>query len=54
MKSTRKVATASAAQRITERIRELRDWRGERLAQVRALIHEAVAYNREHPPKRRR
>ncbi len=31
----------SAAERITERIRELGDWRGERLAQVRALIHDA-------------
>jgi len=36
-----KVSPESAAQRITERIRELRDWRGETLAQVRALIHEA-------------
>lgn len=31
----------SASERITERIRELGDWRGERLAEVRALIHEA-------------
>ena len=31
----------SAAERITGRIRELADWRGERLARVRALIHEA-------------
>jgi hypothetical protein len=31
----------SAAQRITARINELGDWRGEKLAQVRALIHEA-------------
>jgi hypothetical protein len=31
----------SAAERITARIRELADWRGERLARVRALIHEA-------------
>ena len=30
-----------ASERIDERIRELADWRGERLAQVRALIHEA-------------
>ena len=30
-----------AAQRITARIKELGDWRGEKLAQVRALIHEA-------------
>jgi hypothetical protein len=36
-----KVAAESAAERITERIRELGDWRGARLAQVRALIHEA-------------
>jgi hypothetical protein len=40
MKASSK-ASDSAAQRITERIRELGDWRGERLAQVRALIHEA-------------
>ena len=32
---------ASASMQITRRIRELGDWRGERLAQVRALIHEA-------------
>ena len=32
---------ASASTQITRRIRELGDWRGERLAQVRALIHEA-------------
>src|SRR5580693_10518533 len=31
--------TASA--NITERIEELRDWRGETLAQVRQLIHDA-------------
>ena len=31
----------SAAEQITARIRELADWRGERLARVRALIHEA-------------
>ena len=35
------VPTENAARRITQRIRELGDWRGERLAQVRALIHEA-------------
>jgi hypothetical protein len=34
-------APDSAAAKITERIRELDDWRGARLAQVRALIHEA-------------
>ena len=33
--------SGSAAQRITARIEELGDWRGERLARVRALIHEA-------------
>ena len=41
MTPTPKVSAESAAQRITERIRELGDWRGERLAEVRALIHEA-------------
>jgi hypothetical protein len=30
-----------ASERITARIRELRDWRGEKLALVRKLIHEA-------------
>lgn len=34
-------AAGDAAARITERIRELGDWRGERLARIRALIHEA-------------
>ena len=42
MKPKPKVSSQSAAERITERIRELGDWRGERLAQVRALIHEAA------------
>jgi hypothetical protein len=41
MKPTPKVSQESASLRITERIRELGDWRGEKLAQVRALIHEA-------------
>jgi len=41
MKPTPTASPDSAAQRITARIRELGDWRGERLAQVRALIHEA-------------
>jgi len=41
MKSKPKVSPAAASRRITERIRELGDWRGERLAEVRALIHEA-------------
>jgi hypothetical protein len=31
----------SAAQKIDERIAELGDWRGETLAQVRKLIHDA-------------
>ena len=31
----------SASELITARIRELRDWRGEKLALVRSLIHEA-------------
>jgi hypothetical protein len=30
-----------ASERISARIRELRDWRGETLARVRKLIHEA-------------
>ena len=41
MTRTPKASPESAGRRITERIRELGDWRGERLAQVRALIHEA-------------
>jgi hypothetical protein len=31
----------SASEKITERIEELGDWRGETLARVRRLIHEA-------------
>jgi hypothetical protein len=34
-------ATVSASHRIDERIRSLGDWRGETLAKVRRLIHEA-------------
>ena len=34
-------AGASASEAIDARIRELGDWRGEMLARVRALIHEA-------------
>jgi hypothetical protein len=34
-------SSEDAAQKITQRIAELRDWRGERLAHIRALIHEA-------------
>jgi hypothetical protein len=32
---------AAASQKITERIEELGDWRGETLARVRQLIHDA-------------
>jgi hypothetical protein len=35
------VADKSASQRITARIKELGDWRGEKLTLVRKLIHEA-------------
>ena len=41
IKPASEVSDESASRNITERIRELGDWRGERLAQVRALIHEA-------------
>jgi hypothetical protein len=41
MTPTAKGSDKSPAQRITERIQELDDWRGERLAQVRELIHKA-------------
>lgn len=37
----RREAQAPASELITARIRELRDWRGEKLALVRKLIHEA-------------
>ncbi|MFW6040020.1 MAG: hypothetical protein ACOC9N_02975 [Gemmatimonadota bacterium] len=56
----------SASERIDEMIAELGDWRGERLAEIRALIHEidrpalaallreAIAYNTTHSvPKSR-
>ena len=33
--------TASASKKITKRIQELGDWRGETLARVRQLIHDA-------------
>ena len=33
-------AATSASERIDERIAELGDWRGERMAAIRALIHE--------------
>jgi hypothetical protein len=35
-----KVATKTAAKRIDEMIADLGDWRGERLAEIRKLIHE--------------
>ena len=41
-KRAAKETTKSASDLITERIRELGDWRGEKLAQVRALIRKAV------------
>ena len=34
-------SSTQASERITARIRELQDWRGEKLALVRRLIHEA-------------
>jgi hypothetical protein len=36
-----KAAGKEASQRISERIAELRDWRGDTLARMRALIQEA-------------
>jgi hypothetical protein len=36
------VATSDASANITGRIEELGDWRGDTLARVRELIHEAV------------
>ena len=41
MPAKAKAASDSASARIDERIAQLGDWRGERLAQVRKLIHEA-------------
>ncbi len=38
MKAT---ATAAASKKITTRIKDLGDWRGEALARVRTLIHDA-------------
>ena len=40
-KSRSKAAPRPPAELISARIRELRDWRGEKLALVRKLIHEA-------------
>jgi hypothetical protein len=41
MKPTSPPDSKSAAANITRRIKELGDWRGQMLAQVRQLIHEA-------------
>ena len=41
MATKAKAADESASARIDERIASLGDWRGERLAQARKLIHEA-------------
>jgi len=41
MKTTSHPESEAAAANITQRIRELGDWRGEALARIRALIHEA-------------
>jgi hypothetical protein len=41
MKPTDRPSPAEAYANITKRIEELGDWRGETLARVRALIHEA-------------
>ena len=41
MKPTRSPNRATAAKNITKKIRELGDWRGETLARVRRLIHDA-------------
>src|SRR3984885_13091991 len=40
MKSTDRPNTEAASAKITERIQELGDWRGETLARVRQLIHD--------------
>jgi hypothetical protein len=37
----RRVPVESASALIDERIKELRDWRGKTLAQVRQIMHEA-------------
>jgi hypothetical protein len=41
VKPTIPVNTEDASERITQRIQELGDWRGETLAYVRQLIHDA-------------
>ena len=40
-KSTSKAAEQDASTRIDQRIKELGDWRGEMLARVRKLVHQA-------------
>lgn len=40
-RSGKKIADGSVAQRISEKIAALDDWRGETFAKLRALIHEA-------------
>jgi hypothetical protein len=42
MPANRAPNNAAASKNITERIQELGDWRGETLARVRQLIHDAV------------
>jgi hypothetical protein len=41
MKQTGRATAEDATAKITKRIQELGDWRGEALAQVRQLIHDA-------------
>ena len=41
MTAKRAPSSAAASKNITKRIRELGDWRGETLARVRRLIHDA-------------
>ena len=41
MKPTSRPNSEAASANITKRIRELGDWRGETLARVRRLVHEA-------------
>ncbi|HNY46786.1 MAG TPA: DUF1801 domain-containing protein [Casimicrobium sp.] len=43
MKEQDAIESASASAQIDQRISELGDWRGETLARMRALIHEADA-----------
>jgi hypothetical protein len=41
MKATNRAAGDDASEKISQRIKELGDWRGELLARLRKLIHEA-------------